>query len=150
MHNTFPVGGILTGGLGLPACEGLAITTQFNLFCGIVITVPTPPPSRGGGSRPMAPGEIQNFYKPVDPEYLVPQDIDPFSKPKNHVQIKISFKDTVIDKEYLVSNKRMKAVITVINLINTTKEKISTVISNIRRISNNAILRVKNLRNKHK
>lgn len=149
MHENFPAGGILVNGLGYDACKGLVITTNFNLWCGIQVIVTTQPT---GGSRPLSPGEIQNFFKPVQPEYqpsyVKPYDYDPLAKPKNHVVIRVTFKDRVVEKEYVVSQKRIGVVIKLVNLVNTTKSRVSAVAQNIRRIASKAIITVKNLRKK--
>ncbi len=59
-------GGIITGGLGRPACKGMITMLPFQLAC-FILPVPA---SHVGGSIPLHPGEIQNFYQPNDPQYL--------------------------------------------------------------------------------
>ena len=97
VHENFPAGGIITNGLGLDACKGLVTTTQFHLFCFGVFVPPVIPPKtpfEGGGSFPLAPGEIQGFYKPVQPgelPFLTPYDYDPLAKKKRHVILSVTF-----------------------------------------------------------
>ena len=89
----------------LPACDnGAMISGWFNLAgCRVTVAV-----VRGGGTIPMAPGEIQNFYTPVDDagEWWVRiDDLDPFKKPKRLVKVEVEFKDKKTEKVYLVSER---------------------------------------------
>ena len=151
VHENFPAGGIITNGLGLNACTGMIITTQFHLFGFEVVVPPVQTPFEGGGSFPLAPGEIQGFYKPVQPgelPFLTPYDYDPLAKKKRHVIMSVTFGERKIEKEYLVSDKRANTVVSVINLLNNTKQKISVVAAGLKRITTSAIIRIKNLRRK--
>lgn len=55
-------GGLITGGFLLDACAGLGTTYPFHVFA---IESIRPVIIGGGGSRPLAPGEIHTFFKPV-------------------------------------------------------------------------------------
>lgn len=151
--------GLLTKGLGvdLPACKTL-ITMQFNLF---TLDVSVPLGSAGyGGSPPLAPGEIHDFYKPIDPETF-PDPLDPsfFTNPivtgeprtvKEIVTIKMKIGDRIIEKEFAVPKKRIKIIVKVANIINSTRDKFNIVISNIKRVKNNITTRIFNFRSRNK
>lgn len=147
---------IITNGLTCgrnSACEnGAVITTFFSLYC----TGEAPPEGGGGGgtgrwvSRVLQPGEIQQLYQPVAPEqqyYVVPRDQEAryFKRPK-YVSVKLTMGRIVVEKEFAVYDKRVRAVVQVINLINSTQERMSVVVKGINRISHYAIVKIKNLR----
>jgi len=153
MHENFPAGGIITDGLGMDACKGLAITTKFNLWCGVEITVP---PNLGaghfgGGSKPLAPGEIKSFYKVLpkeqQPYYLTPLDYDPFVKTQ-HVLIKLNFGEKEIERDYVVSDRHARAIIKAMNIINATQSKIAVGVENLKKLAVRASAIIKNLRKK--
>jgi hypothetical protein len=142
--------GVITFGLG---CDqtGLVIGNIFNLgFIKVIvggspIIPPVEPPQPGvsGGSRPLAPGEIHNFYKPVDNQYQVPYIQN---QPKIPVVIKITFRGKTTEKYYLVSKKRSDIIITVLNLVNRIRDRISIVVKNVRSAPNRIVAFVRNLR----
>lgn len=137
--------GILTFGLGGNA-SNMIVGNIFNLGFFEVDVIVTPPPvgGGGGGSIPMRPGEIQNFYKPVQNEwqvpYLYPND------PRVAVTIRVTFMGKIIEKNYKVQPKRGDIIITILNMINTIRSRISVTVKNIRRIPSRIITYVKNLR----
>lgn len=145
MHESFPAGGILTGGLGYDACNGL-ITSKFNLWCGIEVVV-IPPKSGGGGPYPgdawnkFAPGEIHNFYQPVPSEqqyYVVPRDQEArYFRRHKHVIIKFKMDSFTVEKEYSVPERRAKVVVSVLRLLNNTRERINVGVSHLHRITSN-------------
>lgn len=138
-------GGIITGGLGRPACLGMIINTPFQLACFRV--KPFVPPI--GGSIPLEPGEIHGFYQPVDPS-MFGDFVDPSVYGKKYVKVTITSRFFKGEKEYLVDAEKIKIIIKIANLINRTKEKIKVTAGNIRRISTRASAVVKNLRHKDK
>lgn len=144
-------GGIITGGLGRPACHGMITMFPFSLYCEIV--PPPPQPIQGGGSIPLAPGEIQNFYQPVDTSLGVPtkegQFVDPRVYGKKLVKVTLKFNEHTVQKEYLVTEKRAKHVVTIINLVNATKARMKVMANNIHRVTTRAVVMVKNLRVKY-
>ena len=66
VHQDFPAGAIVTGGFGADGCKGFVITTQFHLYPLLPLEAII---YYSGGSRPLMPGEIQDFYKPVINKY---------------------------------------------------------------------------------
>lgn len=158
MHENFPVGGIITGGLGYDACNGL-ITTKFHLWCGIEIVV-TPPKPSGGGPYPgkahnkFAPGEIQNFYQPVPPEqqyYVVPRDQEArYFQRHKHIVVKFKMGEFAVEKEFAVPEKRAKAIVKVLNVLNNTRTRINVGVSNVKRMAGNLTVAVSKLRSRHK
>jgi len=123
VHSDFPMGVLITGGLGADAASGALITAaKWTLFsCDATITILDT--SSGGGSRPFAPGEIQNFYKPVQqydpnlPDYI-PVDLE--TRLKNKVIVKFKFNDIENEKEFVLSPKPYKLLVKILNVINIT------------------------------
>lgn len=142
---------IITGGMGvnIPACQGLIMTTPFQLLCILL-------PGVSGGGIPLQPGEIHDFYKPVDPKLLkdlteYPSehdgelvDLSVYGKKKVKVIITSSlFKG---EKEFVITEKQRKILIEVGNFINVTQKHISVIAENIRNIASRAKVIVENFR----
>ncbi len=135
---------IITKGIGnLPACESI-ITAQFSLAGLCTVTVI---PGGGGGSYPLAPGEIGNLYQPVDapagfedhPAFLTPQDQrDPY-KIRQQVRVIIDFRGKRTEKEYIVSPKNAGMIVKVANFINKTQENISIAFNGFKRAVNKSV-----------
>lgn len=128
-----PLSGLITGGLGLPACQGM-IVNRFHLFgCGISVSVHT---ESGGGPYPR-PGawnvipDIQNFYKPVDPRNYLQQQ--PWGRKTHHVIVTITIDDQTTTKEYLVGEKFAHSIVKVADVINATMQRIRVLVSNIKK-----------------
>lgn len=146
---------IITGGIScLPACSGGLITGNIFHLAGC-IEVEVQPVL--GGSHPMAPGEVANMYQPVEPPaglndhpafYVPPNQIDPFSV-KNHVTIRVTFNDKTTEKEYIVSEKKAKAIVYVAKFINKTEERIKVLFNGLQKVSKHAV-RVINFRKRDK
>lgn len=149
VHSSFPAGVLITNGLGANASSGALITAaKWNLFgCDATITIQTT--SSGGGSRPFAPGEIQNFYKPValndvtEPFYI-PTNIE--SKQKNVVIVKIKIGNIENEKEFILNKKPFNMAVKILNVMNISDNiikvslnSISTKISNIKIMIKNII-----------
>jgi hypothetical protein len=136
---------IITGGIScLPACSGGLITAHIFHLAGKIEVIVRP---GGGGSHPMAPGEIGNLYQPVDhPGYVRPEYPDIFRE-KNHVTLRITIGETTTEKEYIVSAKRAKTIVRVANFMNMTEERMRVAAQNIQRISKN-IVKALNFRKK--
>lgn len=143
-HGEFPVGALNTMGLGLDACVGL-ITGQLRLLCGNVILEVKHVPE---GSAPLVKGQIQNLFKPVPKEqqYLTKYDFDPLAKPRMIVSFSITMNGKTHDREILVSEKKANMVVSIINFLNVTRERMKVVVSNMKRLANVAMVKVKNLR----
>lgn len=135
-----PLSGIITKGLGRPACAGMIIN-YFSLMIDISVTPPEPPPTGGGGGGPypgpawnvVSPGTFQNFYKPYSPEYqqyyLMPQ------VRKRVVTVRVNFQGREIERIYEVSDKQADATIAIVNGITTLQQRIKVTISNIKRMA---------------
>lgn len=155
MHEDFPAGVIITGGLGGDACEGM-LTTTFHLFCGIQVIVPVAPTidlnKQGGGSRPLAPGEIKTFWKPVKNQVVTPEFYTPLDSveiiPKNIVTVKMTVGSKTMKKEFIVGSRRLDVIVKVLNITKVGKEKVTATISNIRRVLHNAVVKIFNIRKK--
>jgi hypothetical protein len=114
-------GGIITGGLGLPACYGM-ITMAFHVFTMRVIV--TPPPGGGGGPYPPS-GSTGIFYTPRG--RFNPQST-------KLVTIRIDFKSgKQWKREYIVGDDRAEYIITASNWINALQARISVGVDNIKR-----------------
>ena len=129
-HENFPTGAILTQGLGVEANRGM-LTISWGM-CAFDLDV-GPIYYAGdivGGSKPMMPGEIANFYKPVpvnengfpkiptvgqEPPFYVPADetYDPANIP-TLVTVKAKFGKREIQKEFLMPRKKADTLVKVI------------------------------------
>ena len=134
------MGGILTKGLGAPACCGL-ILARFSLAkcCQYTIVIPPTPEGGGGGggSRPLAPGEIQNFYTPVGrPNPLKPLEyLQPYNPPMplDKIVITLTVKgDEPITKEYYVPRHKSKIITNITRFIAGSFGVVSVTGSNLR------------------
>lgn len=123
------LGGILTKGLGADASAMILGKFRLKLISVEVIEVPV---IGGSGSRPYAPGEIKDFYKPV-------KDLHPYTIPKSpqkHIAIRITFRTSNLagreySKDFLVSEKSANTTLKVLNVANKTKEHISALFTKI-------------------
>jgi len=117
---------------------------------GSPILPPTQPsPSGGGGSIPFLPGQIKDFYKPVDNRWQVPY-LYPTKERNIPVRIRITFRGKVTEQTFYVKQKRGDIIITVLNMINTIKSRISVTVKNISRVPSRIVTFVRNIRNKDK
>jgi hypothetical protein len=134
------MGGILTKGLGAPACCGI-ILAQFNLAKCCQYTVTVTPPQYDGGSIPLAPGQIHNFYTPVGTggesrnplkplEYLTPYNA-PQRVEKLTITLTVKDGEPVI-REYYVPVERSKVIITIMRFVLGTHGLISVTGTNLR------------------
>lgn len=119
------MGGMLTKGLGADASA--MILGRFRLKL-LTVEIIVPPISTGGGSRPYAPGEIKDFYRP----YYPPKG------PQKHVIIRVTFKTgSLAGKEYsrdfMVSEKSANTTLKVLDVANKTKDGITTTMTEIGR-----------------
>lgn len=149
----------LTCGHGpLDPCKTGLITTAFSLYC---TSVPEPPEPKkqkdmGGGSYPrdawnkFNPGDIQNFYQPVPAEqqyYVVPRDQEErYFRRHKIIKMRVKFGDIFIEKEYSVPEKRAKIVIKALSIVDVTAKNITVAVENIKRLTSEAVVKVKNLR----
>lgn len=128
-----PISGLITGGLGLPAGMGI-LTYHFSLF-GTKLTVS----SGSGYSKVFQPGEIANFYKPVNP--TTPQPIQPpFYVPvritkQELITVEFTFGDKTILKEYAVSKQRLIAVVRIFKFVDVTRREIIGRLTSVNRVA---------------
>lgn len=114
-----PYSGLITGGLGLDACQYM-LTYHFHLFP-LDVTIIVPPENNGGGPYPypawnrLEPGQAKNFYKPVNPNYYTPART---GKKQQHVILKMSFKDKKYEKHLLVDQKTVEGVVNAVKFAN--------------------------------
>lgn len=141
----------LTCGIGADRsiCRKGIITSFFSLYCDAEQPQPQQNPVPGG-SRPYAPGEIQNLYQPVDvssmPYYIVPRDKEAafFTKYKP-VKIVLRLGEKTLEKEYIIPENRVKYVVKAFDILNKTKNTISITVSGIKKLTSNAIIAIKNI-----
>lgn len=140
-----PLSGIITKGLGLPACQSMIIA-RFDLGpCGVVTTL-----AGVGGSVPLKPGQVQNLYTPVSPEYhLISKDI-PLKK--QHVVLTITFDGGKNVKEFLLPNDKWSTNLTIkgIKFASKTTNAAKVTLDNFRKRVNDAVVRIKNFRKRDK
>lgn len=145
---------IITKGLGLqPATKGF-ITSFFSLV------LSTAQAEGGGGSgetsgaypglahNVLPPGEVQDFYKPVDEQlyHHVPRDKEnEYLSKRKTVILTVKLNDSTIEKIYKVSEYQTKHVFNIINIMNKTRDKVSISINNIERLYNKISVSVRNL-----
>lgn len=122
-NNTYS--GLITKGLGLPACVGL-ITMGFGLFKATieVIIPPTPPTGGGsgggGGSFAVHPGIYVPWPKKVTPKTRM---------------ILITVKmggDKTWRRSYTVDNTRAAIAVKVVNLVNATSQKLAVGVEHLK------------------
>ena len=142
-------GGLVTFGLGRPACQGMITMMPFQLACFLPAPPPPPPPVPGvsGGTIPLEPGEIHDFYQPVDLD-SEGTFVDPSVYGKKHVVIRVKSEFFEGEKEFLVSTERVKGVVKAVNIINTTITKIRAAVQNLKQYAIKATITVKNLKRK--
>lgn len=133
--------GLLTGGLGvdMPACAMIMTAWHFNLgpcfFEAKVSSVSS------GGSKPLAPGEIHNFYKPIDPT-IFDKDFDPsiLTNPliqgepqyvKTLVTVRIRVGERMVEREFAIPKRRAKIIVKVLNIMNSTKAKLTATVNRL-------------------
>ncbi|MGI0075922.1 MAG: hypothetical protein ACREAU_00770 [Nitrosopumilaceae archaeon] len=138
---------IITGKFGVSciaaACDGL-ITAPFSLYC---IAEPMVSVGHHGGSIPLPPGAIQNFYKPVEEPYLIPRDKEhELFERKKIVVVELKIGEKVIEKTYQVAEEFPSAIIDVLNMMNTTKERAKVVVDKVVSVASDAVVRIFNLR----
>lgn len=112
--------GLITGGLGMPACCGL-ITMGFGVFkCKIEIVTPIPPPNIGGGGPYVANG----FYIPMTKQ---------LTHTTKFVMVTVTYKEHTWKKAYVVDRIRAKIAVKVVDFINATRKRIDVGVSAIKR-----------------
>lgn len=119
-NNTYS--GLITKGLGMPACCGL-ITMGFGLFkCTIEIIIPpTPGAGGGGGSFAVHPGVYVEWPKKLTPRTRM-------------VLVTVKFsEDKVWRHSYTVDGRRADISVKVVSMLNKTAERISVGVDSIKK-----------------
>ena len=144
---------IITKGLDCGAAKPGLIQTHFGLFCFGVF--PDRFEGAGGGPYPytawnrLEPGEIANFFQEieVDGELIVPLDQEAeYFRKKTIIMLKVKFGKREYEKAYAVPKNRAKILITSINLLNITRNKIEFAINGIKSLVSKMIVSVKKVR----
>lgn len=137
----------------LTQCRSGLITTPFSLYCSVA-SEPTPHPGTGGGPYPrdawnrFNPGDIKNFYQPVPEEYyIIPRDQEArYFRRYKPVKITVKLGDHVMEKEYNVPDSHSKMIVKAFNVLEVTKDRIEVMAANVRRVTSDIVVKVKNLR----
>ena len=113
--------GLITGGLGMPACCGM-ITMGFHVFkCKIeVVPPPVRPPNIGGG-----PYVANGFYIPMTKQ---------LTHTTKMVLITVTYKDRTWKKAYVVDRVRAAIVVKAVDFFNAARKKIEIGVSALRRV----------------
>lgn len=124
--------GLITKGLGLPACCGL-ITMGFGVFkC--TITIPPPVVGVGGGGGPYPPAAILNPARGTPTKgyinYHTPRD--PRVANTRYIQITLKLGDKTFEKIFTTDDTGAEKVVRVVDVINKAKQRISIVVNNIK------------------
>lgn len=144
---------IITKGLDCGAAKPGLIQTHFGLFCFGVF--PDREEGSGGGPYPytawnrLEPGEIANFFQEieVDGELIVPLDQEAeYFRKKTIIMLKVKLGKREFEKAYAVPKNRAKILITAINLINMTRNKIEFAVNGIKSLVSKMIVSVKKVR----
>lgn len=134
------------------AAAALITANIHKLFC---VDVAVVEPTGGGGPYPgpahnkFGPGEIQHFYKPVETEWQYVQE--PRLHDKKHVILRIriaggSPEALWREKEFLIPERRGKQIIQILNMFNSTRERMKVVARAIKRHVVKGVVKILNLR----
>jgi len=121
--------GIITKGLGLPACNGM-ITMHFSLFAIEIIPPPTPPGGAGGGPYPFR-GAWNQTIRTTGPQFYTPAGR--FSPQETrYVTVTMKIKGKEYKRFYVIDKEKADIIVKVHGLFKTAKDKIRVVVSNIK------------------
>lgn len=123
--------GLITKGLGLPACCGM-ITMAFSLFVCTVNVTPVPPaPGGGGGGGSYA--VFPDIYKPYE---------GTARKEKRIVTISVKFNDKFTWRQaYTLSMQKASVVVKAIDIVNAATHKMSVAVTGLKRASRGVFAR---------
>lgn len=114
---THTYSGIITKGLGGPACCGL-LTLGFSVFKCKIDIIPPPFVGGGGGSFPVHEG----IYVPWKPKTV---------RNKGQIQITVKIKEHTWRRSYNISSKYAHTLIRISNFKDSAKTKIKLAVTNI-------------------
>lgn len=119
-NNTYS--GLITKGLGLPACCGL-ITMGFGLFRCTIDVIPIPPTSGGGGGGGVSirPG----INVPFRQTRIAPDRI---------IRITVGISDKKWSRAYTVDRSKAAIVVRVVNVVNSLHDRVSVNVSKLSKI----------------
>ncbi len=138
------LGGIITNGLGLPAANNIIVnffnlTIEYNEPPVTPEPEPQPPAYTGSGGGGVYPG-------PSHVASRIEQPMVPYLRKTRVISIRVKIRDNEIEKVYEVSEKYANTVISIMSLINKTQKIVKVSINNIKRISSNIYVTIKNIR----
>ncbi len=160
MSGNFITTAIITKGLTcapVDPCKSGIITTHFSLYCNEPPPPPEQPPAAGGGAYPydawnkFNPGEIQNFYQPVDMEqyYIVPRDQEAeFFRRRKVVKLEVKFGENVVTREFSLPEGQAPYVIKALSIANRTMDNMKVAVTSIKKKIHDIKISVSNLRRK--
>jgi hypothetical protein len=121
--------GLITNGLGMPACCGM-LTVGFHLFrCKIEVLEPPVVPGGGGGGGGMVVTQ-PGIYVPWKPKPKAPKLVQ--------ITVKMS-NDKVWRKAYKVSDRQADKFVRVINFVNATTARIAVGVDQIKHASKRVV-----------
>ena len=144
--------GIITGGLGVglsASCNLITMKFHIGKKCHIEVVPITSIPTNTGGSQPLAPGAVKNFFQPVgqpripigaNPPFYIPVT-DKLGTKVGQFQFTVKWKDKEIIKDYVLPNRTGRIVINLLKITDVTREQIKIVSTNIKRIATNIKLK---------
>lgn len=113
--------GIITGGLGMPACCGL-LTLGFSLFrCKIEIFNP---PAGGGGGGGWSPSG--GFYVPMT---------KPITSTTKMVLVTVTIKDKTWRRSYVVDRYKASIVVRAVSIMNAMRDRMSVGADSFRKVT---------------
>lgn len=122
--------GLITKGLGLPACCGM-ITMAFTLFVCTVNVTPVPIPGSGGGGGSYA--VFPDIYKPYE---------GTARKEKRIVTISVKFNDKFTwRRAYTLSMQKATVIVKAIDIVNAVTRRMQVSISGLKRVSRSVFAR---------
>lgn len=147
------IGGIITGGLGRPACEQLISRGPglgaFSLYCEIIDM------NQGGGGGGFYPkpahnvyhdGNIKDFYKEVDLDKRPVENAKAYDLAQQYrVVIRMKIGTHEGQREYVVDQKRKNFIVSIVGIINNTVGRINVTISNISSLTRRLAFKVKKM-----
>ena len=130
------MGGILTNGLGGPACNQL-IFGPLRLFVRMEDLPPVTNVSVGGGSHVRQDSNVQNIVQSMhnrrqrEREFEEQDDTTPQARIRKRVVVTFKLNDKMHDKEFIVTPRTASNVVKVVNITNTITTKIRAFISRL-------------------
>lgn len=130
-NNTYS--GLITKGLGLPACCGM-ITMHFGLFkCKIEVS---PPVTGGGGGGPYPPHLIHHPARGTPTKgvinYHTPRD--PRVTNSRYIYLTLKMGDKTFEKIFSTDDNKADKIVNMVNIVNKAKKRILITINSIKSV----------------